>query len=433
MFPTSHQKIDSRISYPGRLILTPRKISISPQYDPGEVYVLIGVALRVGERMGLHRKTYPANLSVIEIQTRRRLWWQIVALDSRCAQKSKIDVLANPQHWQSVLPLNINDSDLTPDMIVEPQGHVGSTEMTFRLMMYEIGKFIRHSAAMAPFGGSWQKLSSRSIPISAKDEVIDELEKMLESRYLRYCDPVIPLHILARSIATIVVSRMRLTTRHPRRFSDRGLSMAEEEKQRLFDISLKIIEQDNTLHSTDSVRGFAWLFNHEFQADAFVYLLSELRYRGPGPTTERAWLEVSKAFKYRPNLLFDAKIPLNAAIRNLTLKSWESWETRAQQQQNSRLSRPMFVSQLLEQRTPNGPTASTEYSGDNETMDLDNNGQISYMTTTTTDTNWDFGISAVSEPMAPIDWNYWNGLIQHAEDYPSFAIEDFVPQTEWSG
>jgi hypothetical protein len=172
----------------------------------------------------------------------------------------------------------VNDSELTPEMMVEPIGHVGSTEMTFRLMMYEIGKFIRHAEPMPPFKGGWQKLIAQSIPLAEKDKMIDELEMMLESKYLRYCNPVILLHILARCFTSLVVSKMRLTVRHPRRFPDQGSRMPEYEKLKLFGICLSILERDNYVHSMDCLRGFLWPLDQEFQVDAFIYLLSELRY-----------------------------------------------------------------------------------------------------------------------------------------------------------
>jgi len=377
--------------------------------------------------MGLHQKPYPTGLSVIEAQIRRRLSWQIVALDARCAQRCRVDAPISSEHCQVPLPLNVNDSDLTPDMIVEPRGHLGSTEMTFRLMMYEIGKFLRHSAPLPPFGGSWQEHSSLLIPLPKKDNVINELEEMLESRYLRYCDPVIPLHILARSIATIVCCRMRLRTRHPRQFLDRGLSMAEEKKGRLFDICLTMIEQDNYLHSVDCVRGFLWYFDFDFQVDAFVYLLSELRYRDPEPLAEKAWSEISKAFKHHPNMVFDTNSPLNVAIGNLTLKSWESWETRTQHNSQQR-SQPEFILQLLEQRGVCNTSPSSESPGAAARMDLDSHPANSHQISAAAD--WDSGPSLISDPLAPIDWNYWNGLIQNAETY---TIDYPAPRTnDWS-
>jgi hypothetical protein len=235
-------------------------------------------------------------------------------LDSRCAQRSRVDAPINGEYWGSILPLNVNDSELTLEMMVEPRGHVGFTEMTFRLMMADIGKFIRYSEPMVPFGGSWRKLTAQSVALTEKDKMINELEMMLESNYLRYYDPVIPLHILTRCFASIVISKMRLTIRHSRRFL--GSSMPEDNRQKLFDICLSILEQDN----------FLWPLDQEFQlfqVDAFVYFLSKLRYQDPSPLAEKAWSEISKSFKHHPNIVF-ARSPLNVVIGNLTLKSWES-------------------------------------------------------------------------------------------------------------
>jgi hypothetical protein len=80
-------------------------------------------------------------------------------------------------------------------------------------MMYEVGAFLRHSKSMAAFVGSWQKLSNYTVPISDENKVIDELEDVLESKFLRYRDPVVPLHILARGVVKVVVGRMRPATR----------------------------------------------------------------------------------------------------------------------------------------------------------------------------------------------------------------------------
>ncbi|KAF4637546.1 hypothetical protein G7Y89_g519 [Cudoniella acicularis] len=409
-------------------------VAILPRYDPGEFWVLTGIVLRIGQRIGLHQVSYSANLSVLEAQIRRRIWWQIFVLDSRCAHRCKVDGPISSKYWDIPLPLNVNDSDLTPDMIIEPRGHLGYTEMTFRLMMCDLGKYRRYSTAME-LGGSSDTLSSPSVPLPRKDKVIDDIEQMLESKYLRYCDPVIPLHILARSFANIVIGRMRLITRHPRQFLDRGSSMVQEEKAKLFDICLTMIEEDNFLHSVDCVRGFMWLVDLEFHVDAFVYLLSELRYRNPEPLTERAWDEISKAFRYRPDILYDTKSALNMAIGNLALKSWESWEMRSRQfggkYTNSEQSiTPEFVLELLKRRPIKGSSSFTEASGDYSaaTMELDTN-PTNYLESVA-GASLEFGPSTIVDPLAPIDWNYWNDLINDAETY---TIGNPVPGTTWLG
>jgi hypothetical protein len=101
-------------------------------------------------------------------------------------------------------------------MPAAPVSRSGATEMIFVLMMYEIGSFLCQSTAMAAFDGSWERLSSHTVSLIEKDKVIDELEGIIQTKFLRYCDPAIPLHLLAREMFPPVTGRMRLTTRYLR-------------------------------------------------------------------------------------------------------------------------------------------------------------------------------------------------------------------------
>ena len=63
-------------------------------------------------------------------------------------------------------------------------------------------------------------------------------------------------------------------------------------------------------------------------------------------------------------------------------------------------------------------------------MDVDvttSNPPNPYMTSAPA--NWDFGLTSVSDPIIPIDWNYWNDLIQDSENY---RVDNLAPQTEWT-
>jgi hypothetical protein len=251
---------------------------------------------------------------------------------------------------------------------------------------------------------------------------------------LRYLDPVIPLHILARSIVKIACGKMRLTTRHPRLFADRGSTMIEEEKDRLFDICLMMIEQDDFLHSMDCVKGFLWHLNLNFQVDALVCLLSELRYRDPGTSTDKAWSEISKTYTHHPNIVFDTKSPLSVAIGNLTLKSWEIRDQRLQTHHLNlqQSSRPSFISKLLEQRTTNGTSSSTEPSSRAAEMGFDTAPLSPH--NPSSDAYEGLGPSltphTLAASMEPIDWDSWNGLIHDEEEY---NVDNFAPQTnDWT-
>ena len=349
-----------------------------------------------------------ASLGVLDSEINRRLWWQIIVLDARSADRSGAGG-SYVEEWDLALPLNINDSDLTSAMTVPPSNHLGATEMVFCLIMYEIGTFLRHSTSMAVFDGSWQKFTSYTVPLANKDKVIDELEEIIERKYLRFCDPVIPLHIAAASMAKMVIGRMRLTTRHPRQYPDRGACMSQEEKAKLFSICLMLIEQDNFNHSTTCIHNFLWRFDHHIELDAFVYLLSDLQRQINGPLVDKAWSQIAEAFVHHPEIVGNATNPLHIAVGNLTLRSWEvrAAEYRRHHRSPPEGSTPPFISKLRSQRMKvvSNASVATPLNHEIETAD-------SGITCEKDDTFLDNSNGLFDPSMMPdMDWNYWDDLI----------------------
>jgi len=129
-------------------------------------------------------------------------------------------------------------------------------------------------------------------------------------------------------------------------------------------------------------------------------------------------------------MVLNSKSPLNVAVGNLALKSWESWETRNLYcdgyRQNLKPSRPGFVVQLLEQRKTSSMNLSSGSSGGAASRSLDANPLVSHETSAVMD--WNFGSSSIADPLAPMDWNYWNDLMQGTETNNAFAPQ----QNDWA-
>ena len=250
-------------------------------------------------------------------------------------------------------------------MTVPPLNHVGATEMTFVLPMYEVGTFLRHSKSMAPFEGSWQKITSHTVPLASKDKIIDELYDVLEHKFLPYHDPVIPLHMLACSIAILITNRMRLTIRHPRQFPDRGAGMLQEEKEKLFTICIEMIEQDVFHHTTPCLRRFLWRLDMQTELDALVYVLSELQHQCPGPLIDKAWSPIAQTYGFHPAMITKTNDRLFMAVGNLALRSWGVRDAACRKHDSHppEGSPPLFITLLRAQRTTNVSDASRGISG----------------------------------------------------------------------
>ena len=97
------------------------------------MWILSGNAIRLAESLGVHRDGTSMKLSVFNTEIRRRLWWHIRMLDVACAE----DCGFSPTHvygTDTQLPLNIYDTDISPDSDHAPMERTAFTEMTWTLI-----------------------------------------------------------------------------------------------------------------------------------------------------------------------------------------------------------------------------------------------------------------------------------------------------------
>ncbi|KAK2809888.1 hypothetical protein FQN49_008580, partial [Arthroderma sp. PD_2] len=181
--------------------------------DVQTLWVLGGVAMRIAQRIGLHRDGARFGLPIFEIEMRRRLWWQALCFDSLCGELSGMGVSIAKMSWDTKLPLNVNDSEITPDMRDPPMEHQGLTEMSFCLVRYEVGLLLRDLSSARTFDGAWGAVTNVSAPLSDRLQRINELESLLETKYLKYCDTSIPLHLLTWIVGRSCIVMLRFRAR----------------------------------------------------------------------------------------------------------------------------------------------------------------------------------------------------------------------------
>jgi hypothetical protein len=103
----------------------------SNKEDTGLLGALGSVAVRIAQRLGLHRDgSHYANLSPFKQEMRRRLWWHMVMLDGRPMEDRTFDPRIYDFMADTKLPSNLNDCDLTMDMKELPESKLGCTDMT---------------------------------------------------------------------------------------------------------------------------------------------------------------------------------------------------------------------------------------------------------------------------------------------------------------
>lgn len=334
-------------------------------YDARSLWVLVGVANRIGQRSGLHRDGSALGLSVFEAEMRRRLWWQINLIDAYAEKLAGVGRTAALGDVR--IPLNVNDSELNPDMRDPPKEHDGPTEMMFFLIRCYVGDFLRRSGPNNAYDGTWSRLSQTGVPISDKDKAIDEFEELLKRKFLNYCDESIPSHLMAAYLSRAVICTMRFIAHNPDQYEDKGANMPEKEKDLLFDNCVKVISYQNMAFIIKGTQGFAWHVNMHFQWKAFIYILNELRYRTSGEDAERGWQQVQMVYERHPDFVADSKRALPVAVGNLAIKAWEAFVAS---RGISDSETPHFISALRSQRADGIRSAQDSVSALTQPVDV---------------------------------------------------------------
>ncbi|KIH93220.1 hypothetical protein SPBR_02649 [Sporothrix brasiliensis 5110] len=209
-------------------------LAVRDLHEPRAVWTLTGVAIRLAEGMGLDRDGLRESppLPPFDVEMRRRLWWQLRVHDFRTAELcgrpkfQDLDVdstltagstAALATQW----PANVDDAALGPAMAGSPLPPLGeassATDAVFVAVKCELLRFtaarlsaLRRQQIPGPSTNPWRLYTT-----SALDNDFADIEARLETRYLRYCDPSKPLHLMATLMARCAINILRFMTRHP--------------------------------------------------------------------------------------------------------------------------------------------------------------------------------------------------------------------------
>ncbi|KAH0490221.1 hypothetical protein TgHK011_001700 [Trichoderma gracile] len=350
----------------------------------------VAVAMRIAHKLGLHRAAENLHTPFFDQEMQVRLWWYIRGLNSRVRRSmgllSTVDDIGDVR-----LPMNVNDADLHPRMEKPPAvQHTAATEMVYCLMKYDLWNFVRTSSNFSGGLNPREKAAELITSMSAegmakKREVLVEVERMLQNKYLAHLDPSIPLHQLSAALAGLTVHNQRFLMFHPRHQPEGGRYMPQADQDLVFESSVKLLELNREVRNSSFSTKLVDYMACRTPVDALVYMVSELRQRTSGPLVETAWDLVEEVYGQQ-SLMPTCDDEFLAALADLTLQAWD-----ARYKALDRVAAvPKFIEtlQAAEKRaeTTGGPAAEV---GEPQTVRIGDLMQDE-----------------------PLDWTYWNDLFQ---------------------
>ncbi|MCJ1439169.1 hypothetical protein MMC27_008560 [Xylographa pallens] len=329
-------------------------VSVRDIYEPRAVWSLTGVALRIAHSMGLERDGSTLGLPPFETEMRRRLWWLLKTHDFRTAELCGLvklrDLYVGDESTK--YPINLNDDQLYPGMPSLVAESNTMTDFIFVAVRYELLNFaacrVTKFRQQGKSASQWDLHASGSDKVEI-DEAFREVEEVLETKYLRYCDPSQPLHLLTMVMARFAMNVIRFLTHHPRRWASIEQTPLSE-RQWVWEVSIKLLEQHNMLQSNPQLKRFTWHAAYFQQWHAFIHVLDTLRANPLMADAEKTWQLIGQKYENTPDMVVDTKKPIHIAVGILCLKAYSDREAALLNKNMCPPPTPEFVLQLRQHR-----------------------------------------------------------------------------------
>ena len=338
------------------------KVSVRPNTIPQSLSSMLGVAIRIAQRMGIHSEPALAKCNPLEAEMRRRLWWSLIIFDTRISEIANSKTVTLDPTWDCKLPLNVNDSDLRPEMKELPPIQDRPTEALFAVVRCQFGDFMRHSACHLDFTNPALKPLARHLysdPTLEGDELV-KLEKAIEDQHFKFCDWDNPIHFMTIWTARANLARCRLLEHHSR-LSGSNVCRTDAQRDAATSHALRFLECDTKIMASPLTKGFRWLNDFHFPFPAYIQVVQDLRRRPMSEIAHKAWETISDNHEVWFNTSYRDCGAFSKIFAKIVLDAWEACET-ASSQLGLALPPPRIVSSIryaLVQTTRYAPNTST--------------------------------------------------------------------------
>lgn len=315
-------------------------------------WTLVSVAVRLGQSIGLHRENSKSGLSPFTTEIRRRLWWQLTSLDVRACEDRGSDPVILPGSFNTKMPLNINDADISPEITMLPLERHEFTEITKSNVSHIVWANVIRIAYERPNQDGEEHLPPK-YSFDERETIINHLEKELENRILVHCDASNPLAWTTSVIVRLIMARVRLALYHPPLHDQRLASHRYVSKATVLKVAVEGIEYSHLLDTAPAAAPWRWFFKTYVQWHCLAATLAELCVQTKGPQVDRAWRIVDTVFDDWAARIADSKHgmlwrPIKKLMKKAQAKRHETLSNSIKQmpQQQQQQSLPQFESPL---------------------------------------------------------------------------------------
>ncbi|TIA07100.1 hypothetical protein D6C81_09622 [Aureobasidium pullulans] len=318
-------------------------LGVRRRYPPEAIWPLTNIAVRFGQRLDLHKDGSTLNIPPVESEMRRRLWWQIILIDTQAGQLCGQDLLMSSllSDFGTEEPRNIDDDDLVPESLGTPveREHLG--EMTFCQMQYHFANFLRDKHTGRKLFDSDRSLASKLMIVSINKTECDD-------RYPTATLDSDPLYLLAFVNACNAQYRLDHIINHESiRKGGEDNEFTKKQRECVWSASQhRIHTYINTYDITDK---YMWYVDNYLPLDALIFSLFEsTQIPRQSANMHKEWHNIDQLLTGNPDLMTHPRNPFFKEILKLADLAWKQRERELNRQQEvlARRFRPMFLQPL---------------------------------------------------------------------------------------
>lgn len=305
--------------------------------------------MRIAQCMGIHNESSLSKCSVFEAEMRRRLWWSLVLYDASTAERAHYkEALLNPT-WDCRVPLNVNDSDLRPEMKEPPSdADTGkATDALFMVVRSKIADCIRYMPSHLEFA------NPALMPLAKQTSSLIALGKRIERDYLGHCDIENPIHLMTILTARAYIAKSHITE-YFSRFAKPKTQTDAQRDDALY-LSLRMIDCETKIMKSPLTKNYVWFQKLSFPFPIHMHILHDLRRRPLGKHAKRAWEAIDGNYEVRkppPGLVLESLLKF---FGKTVLWAWEAFEAVSEPRERSDVPKIVLDSKLRESRTAQPP------------------------------------------------------------------------------
>ena len=220
--------------------------------------------------------------------------------DSRICEMSDYKATMLAPIWDCKTLLNVNGFDLWPEMKTAPAVHGAPTEALFAVVRSELGDFVRHSAFHLDFLNPMFKSIAKDVqhgPVPEGGELVT-LEKLIQDKYLQFCNPENPLHFMTLWTARGYLAKSHLVEYYSQH-SKSSTPQTDAQRDVAIDHALSMLECDTQLMTSPLTKGYRWFIHFQFPFPAYIHIVQDLRRRPVGELSEKTWDAMSDNYETR--------------------------------------------------------------------------------------------------------------------------------------